>query len=196
MNPEEQQQLLRLARQTIEARLDRRDPPPAFPITTSPAEFGGAFVTLRKAGRLRGCIGRFNPGSDVAETVQQMALAALNDLRFRSTPVTKEELPHIDIEISLLSPMKRTHAPLSLRLGIDGVYIRNGCRSGCFLPQVALEQGWDKEEFLSRCCGGKAGLPPDAWRDPATEVYLFSAEVFGEKQSDRPDGRKGGSQPC
>ncbi len=182
MDQEVQQQLLRMARKTIEARLAGHDPPPILSTGTKMADFGGAFVTLHKAGRLRGCIGRFNPNSGLAETVRDMAVAALNDLRFQSTPVTKEELPAVDIEISILSPMKRTSDPLSLRLGIDGVYIRNGFRSGCFLPQVALEQGWDKEEFLSRCCGGKAGLPPDAWKDPQTEVYLFSAEVFGEKQ--------------
>jgi len=75
--------------------------------------------------------------------------------------------------------LKRTDNPLSLRLGIDGIYIKKGYASGCFLPQVATETGWDKEEFLSYCCAHKAGLTPDAWRDPETEVYLFTAEVFG-----------------
>jgi len=179
-------QLLGLARETIRARL-AGEPRPCLPDVKSDSEgFGGAFVSLHKAGRLRGCIGRFNPGSGLAETVQDMAAAALNDPRFQGMPVTKEDLPAIDIEISILSPMKRTSDPLTLRLGIDGVYIRNGFHSGCFLPQVALEQGWDKEELLSRCCGGKAGLPPDAWKDPQTEIYLFSAEVFSEKQFHQP----------
>ena len=188
MDTEDRLQLLSLARETIIAKLAGESRPRLPDIKTDTDTFGGAFVTLHKAGRLRGCIGRFNPGSGLAETVRDMAVAALNDLRFQSTPVTKEELPAVDIEISILSPMKRTSDPLSLRLGIDGVYIRNGFRSGCFLPQVALEQRWGKEEFLSRCCGGKAGLPPDAWKDPQTEVYLFSAEVFSEKQFHQPAG--------
>jgi uncharacterized protein len=79
----------------------------------------------------------------------------------------------------VLSPLERTTDPLSLRLGVDGIYIRRGYAAGCFLPQVATETGWTTEEFLSQCCSHKAGLPPDAWKDPKTEVYLFTAEVFG-----------------
>ncbi|MHC4532265.1 MAG: AMMECR1 domain-containing protein, partial [Planctomycetota bacterium] len=71
--------------------------------------------------------------------------------------------------------------PLSLRLGIDGIYIKKGCASGCFLPQVADETGWSKEEFLSYCCAHKAGLPADAWKDAGTEVYFFTADVFGSE---------------
>jgi len=84
--------------------------------------------------------------------------------------------------ISVLSPMQRTKDPLSLELGVHGILIQRGGRSGCFLPQVAPEQQWTKEQFLSYCCSHKAGLSPDAWNDPATEVYLFSAEVFGERE--------------
>jgi uncharacterized protein (TIGR00296 family) len=88
-------------------------------------------------------------------------------------------LEQLDVEISVLSPLRKTDDPLSLRLGVDGIYIKRGCTSGCFLPQVASETGWSKKEFLSYCCAHKAGLPADAWRDPETEVYLFTAEVFG-----------------
>jgi uncharacterized protein (TIGR00296 family) len=88
-------------------------------------------------------------------------------------------LNQLDIEISVLSPLQKTDDPLSLRLGVDGIYIKRGRASGCFLPQVATESGWSREEFLSYCCSHKAGLESDAWRDPQTEVYLFSAEVFG-----------------
>jgi len=77
-----------------------------------------------------------------------------------------------------LSPLKKTDEPLSLRLGTDGIYIKKGLASGCFLPQVADETGWSKEEFLSYCCSHKAGLEPDAWREAETEVYLFTAEIF------------------
>jgi uncharacterized protein (TIGR00296 family) len=93
--------------------------------------------------------------------------------------LTVDELNQLGIEISVLSPLERTDDPLSLRPGTDGIYIKKGFASGCFLPQVATEAGWSKEEFLSYCCAHKAGLSSDAWKDPDTEVYLFTAEVFG-----------------
>jgi len=112
------------------------------------------------------------------ELIAEMAKAsATSDPRFFADPITAGELDQLDVEISVLSPLKRTDEPLSLRLGIDGIYIKRG--SGCFLPQVATETGWSKEEFLSYCCAHKAGLAPDAWREPETEVYLFTADVFG-----------------
>ncbi len=181
MDWNQRQALLRLARETIQACLTSL-PLPALPeIAIDAADFGGAFVTLKNAGRLRGCIGRFNPDTTLPETVQQMALSALDDPRFRDMPVTADELAQITIEISVLSPMERTDDPLSLELGVHGIHIRKGLRSGCFLPQVAPEQRWNTQQFLSRCCAGKAGLPPDAWKDPDTEVYLFTAEVFSEE---------------
>ena len=109
-----------------------------------------------------------------------MALASsTEDPRFANERITEEELGQIDIEISALSPLKRTDDPASLRIGIDGIYIVNGYHSGCFLPQVATETGWAAEEFLSYCCAHKAGLAPDAWKDEDTDVYLFTADVFG-----------------
>jgi AmmeMemoRadiSam system protein A len=114
------------------------------------------------------------------ELVVEMAKAsATGDPRFFSDPIRPEELGQLDVEISVLSPLKRTDDPLSLRLGIDGIYIKLGSASGCFLPQVATETDWSKEEFLSYCCAHKAGLPADAWKDPNTEVYLFTADIFG-----------------
>jgi AmmeMemoRadiSam system protein A len=180
MNEEHRESLLRLARDTIRAHLaDHQLPaPPDIPIDET--QFGGAFVTLKNRGRLRGCIGRFNPDTDLPTTVQRMALSALEDPRFRDLPVTLDELPRITIEISILSPMRLTDDPASLRVGIDGIFLRQAGRSGCFLPQVATEQRWNAEEFLSRCCAGKAGLPADAWKDPEMEVYLFTAEAFAE----------------
>jgi uncharacterized protein (TIGR00296 family) len=104
----------------------------------------------------------------------------MHDPRFGGNRITANELPELDIEISVLSPMVKTDDPLSLRLGVDGIYITDGRVSGCFLPQVADETGWNEEEFLSFCCAHKAGLAPDAWKtDPNIDVYLFTAEVFG-----------------
>jgi AmmeMemoRadiSam system protein A len=114
------------------------------------------------------------------ELVVEMAEAsASKDPRFFDHPLSVRDLGNLEIEISVLSPLARTDDPLSLRLGVDGIYIKRGYAAGCFLPQVATETGWSKEEFLSFCCSHKAGLPPDAWKDPKTEVYLFTAEVFG-----------------
>jgi len=180
MNTTQQKTLLKFAREIIHARLTGGESPPLPKIETESAECGGAFVTLRNQGTLRGCIGRFSSGSNLAGTIRDMAIAALDDPRFRDRPVTADELGDLMIEISVLSPMRRTADPLSLELGVHGIWIRSGFKSGCFLPQVATEQNWSKEQFLSYCCSGKAGLPADAWKDPDTEVFLFSAEVFSE----------------
>lgn len=171
--------LLRLARESIAAHLAGRPLPP-LPAELEAAPFGGVFVTLKRRGRLRGCIGRFDSSTGLAETVQQVAVSALEDPRFRHQPVTADELPDIVIDISILSPMRRVEDPRALEPGRHGVYLRQGERIGCFLPQVAVEQGWDRDKLLSVCCESKAGLPPDAWKDPSTEVYLFTADVLSE----------------
>jgi len=82
--------------------------------------------------------------------------------------------------VSVLSELQPIEDPLDIELGVHGIYIARGGLSGCFLPEVATETGWSKEEFLSRCCGGKAGLAPDAWKDPQTKVYVFTSEKFAD----------------
>jgi len=145
----------------------------------------GCFVTLKNNGRLRGCIGQFTAECPLIELVVEMAKAsATGDPRFFANPITPGELKELDIEISVLSPLQRTDDPMSLRLGVDGIYIKRGRASGCFLPQVATETGWSKEEFLSYCCAHKAGLAADAWKEPGTQVYLFTADVFGVEFKD------------
>ncbi|MHC4629089.1 MAG: AmmeMemoRadiSam system protein A [Planctomycetota bacterium] len=180
MNDQQRQTLLKVARDAVEAAVNRW---PAPKVESEDAELNapcGCFVTLKNRGRLRGCIGQFTSDNPLIELVAEMAKAsATGDPRFLADPVTARELERLDIEISVLSPLKQTGDPLSLRLGVDGIYIKKGRASGCFLPQVAPEAGWSKEEFLSYCCAHKAGLASDAWRDPGTEVYLFTAEVFG-----------------
>ena len=180
MNDQQKQTLLKVARDTVEAVITRQGinkPESDDPELNAPC---GCFVTLKNAGRLRGCIGQFTSDSPLIELVAEMAKAsATGDPRFLADPVTAGELEKLNVEISVLSPLQKTEDPLSLRLGVDGIYIRHGRASGCFLPQVATETGWSKEEFLSYCCSHKAGLAADAWKDPETEVYLFTAEVFG-----------------
>lgn len=179
MDGRQQKLLLSIVRDVVRAAVQGKSclvPPTDDPELTAAC---GCFVTLKNRGRLRGCIGRFTSDRPLIEVVVEMARAsATSDPRFTSDPITSDELGDLDVEISILSPLKKTDDPLSLRLGVDGIYIRRGYATGCFLPQVATEAGWSEAEFLSYCCSHKAGLPPDAWQDPQTEVYLFTAEVF------------------
>ena len=174
--------LLSLARRAVEAAV-RDTPLPAFqvedPELSAPQ---GAFVTLRTDGDLRGCIGRFIAQEPLWQVVRDMALAsAREDPRFFGMQLQPEDLPRLRIEISVLSPLRRIADPMAeVELGTHGIYIKRGFSAGCFLPQVATETGWTKEEFLRHCCAGKAGLPPDAWKDPRTEVYVFTAEIIEE----------------
>ncbi len=187
MNQSQRHALLKVAKDTVEAVIKNKRPPKVEAARGELVESNdpdlaahcGCFVTLKNRGELRGCIGRFTADKPLVDTVVEMATAsATSDPRFFNNPLTPEELPELDIEISVLSPLEKTDDPLSLRLGTDGIYIKRGPLSGCFLPQVATETGWTKEQFLSYCCSHKAGLPPDDWKDPKTEVYLFTAEVF------------------
>ena len=180
MDERQKKFLLKVARETVTAAVKKKKPAPVKTDEHIFLEHRGCFVTLKNHDELRGCIGNFVSDRPLIEMIQQMAVAAIGDSRFLHEPITPAELKDIDIEISVLSHLRKTDDPLSLRLGIDGIYIMRGCNSGCFLPQVAVETGWTKEEFLSYCCSHKAGLAPDAWKDPKTEVYLFSADVFGE----------------
>ena len=180
MDDKQKQTLLKVARDTVAAVI--KGEPTEAPQSDDPELNApcGCFVTLKNHGRLRGCIGQFISESPLIELVAEMAKSsATGDPRFFADPISAGELDQLDVEISVLSPLQRTNEPLSLRLGVDGIYIKKGRTSGCFLPQVATETGWSKEEFLSYCCAHKAGLAADAWRDPETEVYLFTAEVFG-----------------
>jgi AmmeMemoRadiSam system protein A len=181
MDDSQRHALLRLARGTIRAQLADEVLPALPAVEPEAAEYGGVFVTLRNGERLRGCIGEFRTGRNLPDAVQRMAVAALSDPRFARQPVVLQELPELNIEISVLSAMQRTQAPESLQPGVHGVYLRRGGRGGCFLPQVATEQGWGAHEMLSYCCTHKAGLAPDAWKDPETEVCLFTAEVLEEE---------------
>jgi AmmeMemoRadiSam system protein A len=179
MNDTQKQTLLKVARDTVEAVINCQPVPK--PVSDDPElnAHCGCFVTLKNHDQLRGCIGQFTSESPLIELIAEMAKSsAIGDPRFFANPITTNELEQLDIEISVLSPLQRTEDPLSLRLGIDGIYIKRGHASGCFLPQVATETGWSKEKFLSYCCAHKAGIAADAWKNPGTQVYLFTADVF------------------
>lgn len=174
--------LLDIARQTVEAAV-RDEPAPEFDIRDPElCARQGAFVTLRTHGNLRGCIGRFVADGPLWQIVREMAVSsAREDPRFFGMQLRPEELADLHIEISVLSPLRRIRDPMEeVELGKHGIYIKQGFSSGCFLPQVATETGWTKEQFLSHCCAGKAGLPPQAWKDPRTEVSVFTAEIIEE----------------
>ena len=172
--------LLELARAAVDAAVKGE----AIPSGGADGILGdqrGCFVTLKNAGRLRGCIGTFQPRGPLGQMIVEMAVAAATeDPRFRTDPITPAELSEITVEVSVLSGLEETDDPGALTLGTHGIYIVRGPTSGCFLPEVATEVGWNVEEFLDNCCTHKAGLPPGAWREPDTKVYLFTSEKFEE----------------
>jgi len=138
----------------------------------------GAFVTLKKHGMLRGCIGFIQPTRPLCDVVADVArAAAFDDPRF--PPLRSKELEDVKIEISVLSPLRQIEDINEIEVGRHGLYIAKGSKAGLLLPQVATENGWDRLTFLHETCR-KAGLPGDAWRDRDTAIYIFSAEVFGE----------------
>lgn len=176
---EERAQLLQIARKSIDYELARKTDLPYDSTKMSPAlkEHCGAFVTLHKGGKLRGCIGNLIGFLPLYRLVANMAkLAAFEDPRFY--PVKESEMKDIDIEISVLSPLRKIQSIDEFQLGRHGIYIIKGEHRGTFLPQVAEETGWTKEEFLGHCARDKAGLAWNGWKD--AELYVYEAIVFGE----------------
>jgi AmmeMemoRadiSam system protein A len=171
--------LLKLARKTISDQLGV----PGLEIQdhSSPImdELRGGFVTLKKKGRLRGCIGYIEALKPLEATIREMALAAaFNDYRFPQLDIS--EIDEIDIEISVLSPISEIEDPSAIEVGIHGLIISRGPNRGLLLPQVATEWNWDRETFLRQTCV-KAGLPEDSWSEDGTKIEVFTADVFGEK---------------
>ncbi len=182
MTQAQKEGLLKAARTIVVAAV-HGDAPPELTGKMAGVEYGGMFVTLRQDGRLRGCMGSFSPEPDMLATLHQVAASASHDPRFRGHPSTPADLPDIEIEISILSKPEETDDPLSLELGRHGILIENPAGRGCFLPQVAAEFGWNKEQFLARCCSEKAGLPAESWKKPETQVLLFTVELISERSS-------------
>jgi AmmeMemoRadiSam system protein A len=175
----ERQMLLRIARDAIAARLAGT----TYTVPEVPSSLlraGGAFVSLHRAGDLRGCIGRIDAPDPLAGVVAECAVsAAIRDPRF--PPVSRDELRLLEIEVSILTPLERVNDVSEVEVGRHGLVVRQGFHSGLLLPQVATEWQWDRDTFLGQTCR-KAGLPSDAWRAGA-EIYRFEAEVFGEGPS-------------
>jgi hypothetical protein len=175
LSAEEKKELLRLARQAVQTFVTEKKVIPFETDSPNLLSEKGAFVTLRKRGELRGCIGFIEPVASLCETVIQTAIyAATEDNRF--PPVTPEELSDLEVEISVLTPLKKIDNPRLVQVGKHGLVIAMGRSRGLLLPQVPVENNWDRETFLDQACL-KAGLPPDAWKKGA-EISVFEAIVF------------------
>jgi AmmeMemoRadiSam system protein A len=168
--------LVQIARAAVEARVGGATAP-SWSEAAVGARSDGVFVTLRRRGELRGCIGHIEADQPVAPIVGRCAVAACSaDSRF--PPVTAEELPEIEIELSLLGPLDPVTDIRDIEIGRHGLVVEQGWSRGLLLPQVATEWQWDRETFLRHTCR-KAGLPQDAWKQGA-RLWRFEAEVFGE----------------
>jgi len=180
LSQEERAELIRIARKAIVERFAGRTWNPQKPLTDRLGRVQGAFVTLHRRGMLRGCIGHIMGVHPLYLTVAEMArAAAFGDPRF--PPLRAQEFAEIDIEITVLSPLRRIDDPETVEVGKHGLLIRRGYNQGVLLPQVPVEQGWDRETFLNHTCL-KAGLHPSCWRDSETELLVFTGEVFGERE--------------
>lgn len=183
LDQDDQQVLLRLARQALVARVHGQSPPP-------PERGGvfdqprGAFVTLHRRGELRGCLGRVDVAAPLSETIADLA-AIVSDTDPRFEEVSPQELADIEIEISVLTPEQEVVSIEEIEVGRHGLIVEQGYRRGLLLPQVATEHGWNRTTFLEHACR-KALLPPDAWRNGA-RIFIFEAQVFAESRPEKPD---------
>lgn len=179
LNEEQKTKLLEIAKTSVEKYILEKQLPEFEVADSLLNENLGVFVTLKKHGQLRGCIGRFEPDIPLYQVVSQMAVAAATeDIRFY--PVQANELDDLEYEVSVLSPLKKITDWREIEIGKHGVQVRQGFRSGVFLPQVATENNWDLEEFMGNLCEGKAGLPRQCWKTDEVDLYIFTAEVFQE----------------
>jgi AmmeMemoRadiSam system protein B/AmmeMemoRadiSam system protein A len=179
----ERAELLKLARRTVTAHLTGQKLPEVN-TDNLPAALradGACFVTLENHGRLRGCIGNMTADRPLYQAVIGNAVSACRDHRFVNDPVTAAELKELHVEISYLTPMKLVESPDKIVVGQHGMLITMGRARGVLLPQVASRRAWTRNEFLAHTCR-KAGLPPDAWKQPQAQIYSFEAEVFGEPE--------------
>jgi AmmeMemoRadiSam system protein A len=175
LSEQEKKELLRLAYSTVNLYIQENKVPEYIPRNDNLTRKCGAFVTLKKHGQLRGCIGFIEPVLPLHQTVMQASVyAACRDSRF--LPVTRDELDDLEVEISVLTPLKKITNPNKVIVGKHGLVIAKDDHKGLLLPQVAVEQKWTRHAFLENTCL-KAGLPKDAWRTGA-EIFVFEAIVF------------------
>ncbi|MCI0706877.1 MAG: AmmeMemoRadiSam system protein A [Ignavibacteriae bacterium] len=175
---DERNELLKLARTSIQAVLENNPVPEVSSASPAFNEPRGVFVTLRMGGELRGCIGYIEPKHALAAAVQEIAQkAAFEDPRFPM--LTKDELTVAEIEVSVLMPIERVNDVAEIEIGKHGLVVEFGGSRGLLLPHVATAYKWDREQFL-RQASVKAGLPPEAWKSPGVTIYKFSTETFSD----------------
>jgi len=181
MTREQTKYLLKIARKSIEHfLLTKENLSIPEPESAELLDERAVFVTLTSNNELRGCIGHMVARMPLYKAVAEMALAAaLEDHRFM--PVTLPDLSGIQIEISILTPMQRIVDYRKIKIGRDGVLVRKGFRSGVYLPQVAVDTGWDLETFLTSLCAHKAGLSAQAYKDSETELFIFQIDKISEE---------------
>jgi AmmeMemoRadiSam system protein A len=178
LTKKERDVLLDIVKKTIAAKVQDREMPKFTVDLPVLKEKRGAFVTIKKHNRLRGCIGYIKAVKPLWETVQEMAIAAaFHDPRFPA--LQPEELRDLNFEVSVLSPLRRINDINEIEVGRHGLYIVRGYNSGLLLPQVATEHKMDRQTFLQETCH-KAGLPSQAWKEKDTEIYVFSADYFSD----------------
>ena len=178
----EMEKMFRIAREHIISALKKTAPPQITVDEKNLLLKRGVFVTLMNHGRLRGCIGQFEPVYPLHEIVSKMAVtAATQDYRFISDPVTLDEMDKIEIKISVLSELKKIDSIDEIEVGKHGIWVKHEGRSGTYLPEVATELGWNRIEFLEHCCVEKAGLPRDAWKTGA-DIFIYTSQVLNEKE--------------
>jgi hypothetical protein len=180
LSDRDKNELLALARKSVEQAVEQRKQyEPGATASEALNQDRGAFVTLTEAGVLRGCIGYTSATKPLYLTVRDTAtLAALRDPRF--PPVSASELPLLEYEISVLSPLRRVMDIQQIQIGRDGLLMKNGDHEGLFLPQVPVEQKWGLQKYLQELCVEKANMPSNCWQDPNTDIFRFTAVVFGE----------------
>jgi AmmeMemoRadiSam system protein A len=181
-------------RQALRGAADQVIPISPDPVLNMPA---GCFVSLhdRSSHRLRGCVGRLDARTPLIKCVYEMSSGVLGDPRFRTNPVTVGELPRLELDLSILSPMKPVPTPLDFDPQNDGIYLTCQGRSGTFLPQVGKETGWSREQLLARLCTEKMGLAPTAWQEPSAKLLTYTAKVIGPEpfEQDLPPSMSFGS---
>jgi len=193
LSPAHQRLLLDIARTCIRHALrgqaDQITPASNDPVLTQPA---GCFVSLHDAAshRLRGCVGRLDAKTPLIHCIYEMSSGVLGDPRFRTNPVTLAELPRLELELSILSPMKPAPTPLDFDPLNDGIYLTCQSRSGTFLPQVGRQTGWTRQQLLARLCTEKMGLPADAWQDASAKLLTYQALVIGPVPFEAPAQEK------
>lgn len=183
LNEEQKKVLLDIARKTIENTATGKNPPD-FEIKDPDLNIKcGAFVTIHNKKNLRGCIGNIVAGTPLWKTIRNMAVeASMHDPRF--PPVSQRELNSIDLEISVMSPLKKITDIKEIEVGKHGILIKLGFYQGLLLPQVATDYGWNRTQFLEYTCQ-KAGLGKECYKEKNCEIFIFSATVFGERKKIR-----------